>query len=158
MPATLLGSAAEVLVASGHDPYVRGSLRRPLVRGWVGGGVTAWIGTGPEERVPYLSALGDPAAVAGLIGELLPELSVRQRVTLPRGTAALLPAWVALGPSGGDWDFRWLPTPPPEQSGEDRVVPDVDERAVARLLAVASPRAVSRPPSPVPCSRAAVTS
>lgn len=145
MPLTTLNSAAEVLVATGHDPFARGSLRRPLVRGWVGRGAAAWIGTDAEERRPYLSALGEPPAVALLIAELLPELSARQRVTLPRGTAALLPAWVGLGPGGADWDFRWLGAPPAPQPSEDLVVPGVDDVAVKALLEAASPGASALP-------------
>jgi ribosomal protein S18 acetylase RimI-like enzyme len=137
-----------VLVATGHDAFARASLRRPLVRGWVVEGVTAWIGTDAEERMPYLSALGEPAAVAGLIGELLPELPPRQRVTLPRGTAALLPAWVGLDRGGADWDFRWLPGPPPPQAGEELVVADVADALVAQLLDEASPRASALPGHP----------
>jgi hypothetical protein len=122
-PPTALGSAAEVLLATGHDPFARGVLRRPDVQGWVAGGATAWLGVDHEERRSYLSALGDPVAVAALLAELLPELPPRQRVTLPRGTAALLPAWVGLGPGSADWDFRWWPSPPERQEAEDRVVP-----------------------------------
>lgn len=145
MAATALGSAAEVLVATGHHPFARGSLRRPLVQGWVAEGATAWLGVDNQERRSYLSALGDPEAVAALVAELLPELPPRQRVTLPRGTAALLPAWVGLGPGSADWDFRWLAEPPEPQQGEDRVVPDVDADGVRRLLEAASPRPSLQP-------------
>ena len=140
---TALASAAEVLVATGHDPFARGSLRRRVLRGWVGDGVTAWIGVDAEERTPYLSALGAPPAVARLLTELLPELPPRQRVTVPRGTPAHLPAWV--GMEGTDWDFRWLAAPPPLQVGEDRVEPVDDETAVKALLAASSPTASAQP-------------
>lgn len=147
MVLTRLSSAAEVLVASGHDPYARGSLRRPLVHGWVAEGAVAWLGTDAEERVPYLSSLGAPERVAALLAELLPELPPRQRLTVPRGAAALLPAWVGLeGPA--DWDFRWLAEPPPPQAGEDRVVAGVDDAAVSALLAAASPGASAVPGDP----------
>ena len=143
MTVSPLASAAEVLVATGHDPFARGSLRRHLLRGWVGDGATAWIGVDAEERTPYLSALGPPAAVAALLTELLPELPPRQRVTVPRGTPAHLPAWV--GMDGTDWDFRWLAAPPPVQPGEDRVHPVDDETAVKALLAASSPAASAQP-------------
>ncbi|MDP9496717.1 MAG: GNAT family N-acetyltransferase [Actinomycetota bacterium] len=142
MPLTPLTSAAEVLLATRHDPFARASLRRPVVRGWVHEGAVAWVGTDPEERRPYLSALGDPEAVARLLGELVPELPPRQRVTLPRGTAARLPAWV--GVQGVDWDFRWTAAAPPPQPGEDRVT-TVTDGAVAALLAVANPTASAQP-------------
>lgn len=145
MPATPLGSAAEVLVATGHDPYARSSLRRPLLRGWAAEGVTAWTGTNPEVGRQYLSALGDPGAVAALVTELLTELPPRQRVTLPRGTPALLPAWVGLGPGGADWDFRWSAEPPDPQPGEERVVEGVPDDAVRHLLVLSSATASARP-------------
>lgn len=144
MALTLLGSAAEVLLATGHDPFARGSLRRPVLRGWLGPGAVAWVGTDAEERVPYLSALGRPEPVGALVAELLPELPPRQRVTLPRGAAAFLPAWVGVQ-DGGEWDFRWLPAPPPVQDAEPLVQPDVDEVAVKAVLSRTSPRASALP-------------
>ena len=143
MAVTVLGSAAEVLVATGHDPFARGTLRRPVVSGWLGDGAVAWLGTDAEERVSYLSALGEPPAVAALVGDLAPELRTKQRVTLPRGTAALLPAWVEL--QGTDWDFRWTAAPPPDHPAEARVVAVEDLDLVRALLEVASPTASVQP-------------
>lgn len=145
MALTVLTTAAEVLLASDHDPYVRGSLRRPLVSGWSGSGALTWLATDAEERVPYLMSLGEPPAVAALLADLLPELRDRQRVTLPRGTTPLLPAWVGL--SGTDWDFRWTAAPPPPQPAEERVEP-VPDGLVATLLAAASPTASAQPGNP----------
>jgi ribosomal protein S18 acetylase RimI-like enzyme len=141
---TELGSAAEVLVATGHDPYARGSLRRHVALGWVAEGATAWIGVDAEERVPYLSALGAPERVAALLSDLLPELPPKQRLSVPRGTAALLPAWVGID-GMTDWDFRWTATAPPVQRGEDLVTAGVADDAVAALLDAASPRASALP-------------
>ena len=132
-------------MATGHDPYARGTLRRPVVSGWTGHGAVAWRATDAEERVPYLMTLGEPARVALLIEELLPELGNETRVTLPRGTAPLLPAWVAL--DGTDWDFRWLGAPPAMQPGEAEVT-TVDDEAVAALLTTASPAASAQPGDP----------
>lgn len=143
MAATALGSAAEVLLATGHDPFARSSLRRPLVRGWSAPGATAWLGVDPDDRTPYLSTLGAPAAVAALLADLLPELPPRQRVTVPRGTPVHLPAWVGL--DGNDWDFRWLGAPPPVQPGEELVEPVDDEAAVKALLTASSPTASAQP-------------
>lgn len=140
---TALDSAAEVLLATGHDPFARSSLRRAMVRGWTGDGACAWLGVDPDDRTPYLSTLGSPAAVAALLTELLPELPPRQRVTVPRGTPGCLPAWV--GMDGTDWDFRWLPAPPPVQPGEERVEPVDDDVAVKALLAASSPTASAQP-------------
>ena len=143
---TPLGSAAEVLVATGHDAYARGSLRRPLVRGWMGTRATAWVGVDAELRTPYLSALGAPEDVARLLADLLPELLPRQRATLPRGTPARLPAWVGL--SGLDWDFRWSDAAPPAQAREREVVEVDDRHAITALLDAASPGASARPDDP----------
>lgn len=132
-------------MATGHDPFARGSLRRALVKGWAGAGAVAWLGIDAYEGTPYLSALGEPPAVAALVAELLPELPPRQRMTLPRGTPVHLPAWVAIGPSSADWDFRWLGAPPPLQPGEERVAPEDDETAVKELLEASSPTASALP-------------
>jgi ribosomal protein S18 acetylase RimI-like enzyme len=132
-----------VLVATGHDPFARGSLRRALVQGWAGEGAVAWLGIDAYEGTPYLSALGDPPAVAALVAELLPELPPRQRVTVPRGTPRHFPAWV--GMEGTDWDFRWLGAPPPVQAGEELVGPEDDETAVKELLTASSPTASALP-------------
>jgi len=140
---TPVRTAAEVLVATSSDPFARGTLRRPLLRGWTSAGAVAWIGVDPEERISYLSALGEPGAVGALVAELLPELPPRQRLTVPRGTPARFPAWV--GMDGVDWDFRWLPEPPPRQRGEERVAPVDDEVAVKALLAASSARASVQP-------------
>ena len=138
-----LGSAAEVLLATDHDPFARGSLRRPIVRGWLRDGAVLWLGTDAYENRPYLSGLGQPAAVAALLADVLPELPPRQRVTLPRGTAPLLPAWVGL--DGTDWDFRWTAEPLAPQPREDEVVPLDDDADVGALLTAASPRASALP-------------
>jgi len=140
---TPLGSAAEVLVATGHDPFARSSLRRPALKGWLVEGATAWLGVDPEESTTYLSALGEPARVGELVARLLPELPPRQRITVPRGTPAHLPAWV--GMAGTDWDFRWLSTAPDLQAGEDRVEPLADDDEIKALLVDASPTASVQP-------------
>lgn len=146
MALTALGSASEVLLATDHDPYARSSLRRPMVRGWMLDGAAAWVGTDPDERTPYLTTHGAPPAVGALLAELLPQLSARQRVTVPRGTPVHLPAWVGI--DGTNWDFRWLDTPPPVQPGEDAVVLLDDDDAVSALLAASSPTASARAGEP----------
>src|SRR4051812_18422673 len=139
MALTQLGSAAEVLVATGHDPFARGSLRRPMARGWMSGPAVAWMGVDAEERTSYLSALGPPADVGALIGALVEEIPPHQRMTLPRGTPVHLPAWMSM--DGTDWDFRWLGAPPPEQPGEDAVEELADDAAVTVQLAESTPPA-----------------
>ena len=145
MPLTVLTSAAEVLLATDHDPYVRGTLRRPSVSGWTGHGAVCWRATDAEERIPYVQTRGEPAAVALLVEELLPELPHQTRITLPRGTAPLLPAWVGI--DGTDWDFWWYDAPPAPTAAEADVVA-VAEDEVAALLPVASPTASAQPGDP----------
>jgi ribosomal protein S18 acetylase RimI-like enzyme len=146
MALTTLGSAAEVLVATGHDPFARGSLRRSVAQGWLAGRAVAWLGVDAEERISYLNALGPPAEVGALLGDLLAELPPRQRLTVPRGTPPHLPAWVSMEMT--DWDLRWLGAPPPLQAGEERVVDVADDDAVSALLAASSPTASALPGDP----------
>lgn len=146
MALTTIGSAAEVLVATGHDPFARGSLRRPGVRGWAAGGAVAWLAIDAEDRTSYLNALGSPAEVGALLADLLGELPPGQRLTVPRGTPAHLPAWVAL--AGTDWDLRWLAAPPAPRPGEQAVVDGLDDAEVGVLLAASSPTASAQPGDP----------
>ena len=143
--ATVLTSAAEVLVATDHDPYVRGSLRHPQVSGWAGHEAVLWRATDAEERVPYVMTHGAPHAVALLVEELLAELPHQTRITLPRGTAPLLPAWVAI--DGTHWDFWWYDAAPDLRAGEERVT-EVAAEEVAVLLPLASPTASAQPDDP----------
>ena len=137
MPLTTLTSAAEVLVATDHDPYARWSLSRTGIEGWAGHGAVAW-----RFSNGHVATHGEPAAVALLLEALLTELRDKQSVTVPRGTAPLLPAWVAL--EGTDWDFRWTATAPPPQPREAEVREATDEE-VAELLAAANPDAAAQP-------------
>ena len=146
MALTQLGSAAEVLVATGHDPFARGSLRRPVAQGWLAGRAVAWLGVDAEERVSYLSALGPPDEVGALVGDLVEEIPPKQRLTLPRGTPVHLPAWMSM--HGTDWDFRWLAAPPPVQAGEETVEEVAEDEEVAALLAASSPTASALPGDP----------
>ena len=146
MALTTLGSAAEVLVATGHDPFARGSLRRPLTRGWLAGRAVAWMGVDAQEQTSYLNALGPPDEVGALLADLLPELAPRQRLTVPRGTPAHLPAWVSMEMT--DWDLRWLGAPPPEQPGEQAVADITNDVEVAALLSESSPTASALPGDP----------
>ena len=85
MPLTTLTSAAEVLVATDHDPYARWSLSRPDIEGWAGHGAVAW-----RFSNGHVATHGSPTAVALLLEALLTELRDGQSVTVPRGTAPLL--------------------------------------------------------------------
>ena len=143
MTVTHLTSAAEVLVATDHDPYVRGRLARTDVEGWTGHGATAWRYTYPGETTPMIMSVGDPHAVALLLEALLPDLRDGQEVNVPRGIGALLPAWVGLEVHA-HWDVRWTDTPPPVQPREEDVRP-AEDAEVSSLLEVANPTASARP-------------
>jgi len=143
---TVLSSAAEVLLATGHDPFARRALDRPLVRGWMLGRCVAWSSAGRDADSRYLSALGSPAEVGALVAELVPELPPGQRLTVPRGTSAHLPAWVSL--TGTEWDFRWLDRPPHVQLGEDACHDIDDDGELRALLAAANPDASAQPGDP----------
>lgn len=144
MPLTVLSSAAEVLLAAEHDPYVRGRLMRTDVSGWSGFGAVAWRFTHGDGK-PYVMTHGAPTSVAALVEELLTELRDGQQMNVPRGTPAALPAWVAL--TGTDWDFRWTDSPPPLQPREHEVV-EVTAEEVQALLAQANPEAAAQPGDP----------
>lgn len=146
MALTVLTSAAEVLIATDHDPYVRGRLTRPVVEAWAGHDAVAWRLAQRGEHPPYLMTWGAPTAVALLVEDLLPELRTGLGLNVPRGTPALLPAWVALDEQT-DWDFRWTDAPPPPQPGEDAVF-EVGDDEVRALLAVANPDAAAQPGDP----------
>ena len=57
-----LGTAAEVLLATSHDPFARGTLRRPLLRGWSTDGAAAWLGIDNEEQSATLWVCRGPRA------------------------------------------------------------------------------------------------
>jgi GNAT superfamily N-acetyltransferase len=90
-------------------------------------------------------SLGEPAAVAALLADLIGEIPNNTRVTMPRGTPPLLPAWVAV--DGSDWEFFWVDAPMPVQPREAEVVHVLPEE-VAPLLAAASPTASAQPGDP----------
>jgi GNAT superfamily N-acetyltransferase len=135
---THLTSAAEVLLATDHDPYVRGRLADTDVEGWAGHGAVAW-----RFSDGYVMTHGEPPAVSLLLETLLTELRDGQEITVPRGTGAVLPAWVGLEVRG-DWDFRWTYDAPALQPREAEVGPVTDDE-VAALLAVANPDAAAQP-------------
>jgi ribosomal protein S18 acetylase RimI-like enzyme len=104
------------------------------------------MGVDAEERVSYLNCLGPPAEVGALLADLLPELPPGQRLTVPRGTTAHLPAWVSM--EGTDWDLRWLGRRPPIQPGEEAVEGVDDDAELRALLAASSPTASALPGDP----------
>lgn len=141
-----LTSAAEVLAATGDDPYCRGTLRSPQAVGWTDGRAAAWHGIDAEERVPWVGVHGAPGDAAALMAPVGPLLPPRSRVTLPRGAPQLLPEPWSM--TATDWDFRWTVTPPPAQPGEELVSWLDDDAAVRALLSAASPTASALPGDP----------
>lgn len=139
----------DVLAATGADPLARGALRgRSFGGGVTDGAATVFLGMDAEERRPWLTALGSPAAVARLLGRAAHRFGLPTQVNLPRGTPELL-GQVGLALAGAvDWDFRWTALAPALQPGEAQVAEVTDADAVAELLALASPAASTRPGDP----------
>ena len=108
MPLTPLTSAAEVLVAADHDPYVRGRLSRTDVEGWAGHDAVAW-----RFSDGHVMTHGAPAAVALLLEALLTELRDKQSVTVPRGTAPLDSRHTPTASNAGRGDADSVAVPPP---------------------------------------------
>lgn len=126
---TIVPSYAECLAASGHDPFVRWHVS--AVEGHVLDGAVAfdWRGT--------LTVVGAPAAAARGVRQLVP-VGAPTRVTVPRGTLALLPG-LRVG-DGADWEWMRADVRPGAAAAAHRVVPLSDGAEISTLLEVASPR------------------
>ena len=159
-----LSTHAELLEATGGDPFVRWEVRadQPL-QGWAfANGAVAFVRATPSGR-RQLAVLGTPeAALPALRAHLDGRLTgpgaadqgsdgeiglgggaphghgLHRGVTVPQGTLELLGPDPRIGP-GDDWEWLWTSTPPPEHPD---VVPlgPADHDDVAALLAIASPR------------------
>lgn len=152
---TRLTGPQQVLSATGGHPFARGTVTGSggsQVHGWARGEAVGWLGTDAEERRIYFSVLGPPAAAADLLSLVVDDLPAPTRVTLPRGTAELLPPPLSVTPT--DWELLWTSERPPRQPGQDRVhdlaVPpgSAAAREVAALLTDSSPRASVMPDDP----------
>jgi len=150
-----LATSRQVLAAAGDDAYAKVSwalLRDPLVA-LSGDGATGWLALDTEERRPYFEVVGPPGAAAALLAAAWRELPVAAeggpRVTLPRGTPALLPPYRLRVPDAVDWDFRWTEKPPVPVPAEARVAwlpaSVAADGEIEELLAAASPTASAHP-------------
>lgn len=140
MSVVRVSSHAELLVAH-DDAFIRWQVAPRGLHGWVGAGAAVWAGRRHGGSLGWLSGVGDPGAVAGLVAAAYPELpSPAYGLTVPRGAMALLPAHLRPARTD-DWDWFLTSTPPVPQAGEHRVacLEDADA-AIADLLAESSPR------------------
>jgi GNAT superfamily N-acetyltransferase len=150
-----LASHAELLAASGGDPFVRWQVRADVpLQAWEVGGAVAFVRTRASGR-RQLTVVGSPhqaaAAVHALVGPEAEPTALQtaraQGVTLPRGTLPLLGDHVRVG-AGNDWDWMWADASTLTGLGvNERVerLPKSADDEVARLLSVASPRHSSDP-------------
>ena len=141
-----LTTHAELLDASGDDPFVRWEIADAPVRGWaLGDRAVAFVRTAPSGR-RHLTLVGTPdAALPGLRAHLdgaLADVPAVRGVTVPRGTLELLGPDPRIG-SGDDWEWMWTASAPPEHPD---VVPlgPCDHDDIAALLAASSPRHTAR--------------
>lgn len=145
---------AALLDLTDQDPYVRWHVAPDrLLHVHAGEGATVWSSHRHGSQAPvWLQALGDPAAVAGLMRDVVAELAARglaaRGATLPRGTYELLPA--ELRGDHDHWDWWFLTQAPPVQRGEERVrwLDDVDAPRITAFLDAHSPRHSATPGDP----------
>jgi ribosomal protein S18 acetylase RimI-like enzyme len=149
-----LASHAELLAASGGDPFVRWQVRSDVpLQAWDVGGAVAFVRTRSSGR-RQLTVLGPPqsaaVAVIALVGAQAASTVRAHGVTVPFGTLPLLQDDLRIGP-GDDWDWMWADASTIGQGHVDErveVLPDYAGDDVAGLLAVASPRHSSDPGDP----------
>jgi ribosomal protein S18 acetylase RimI-like enzyme len=149
-----LASHAELLAASGGDPFVRWQVRSDVpLQAWDVGGAVAFVRTRSSGR-RQLTVLGPPqsaaVAVIALVGAQAASTAPAHSVTVPFGTLPLLQDDLRIGP-GDDWDWMWADASTIGQGHVDErveVLPDYAGDDVAGLLAVASPRHSSDPGDP----------
>ena len=146
------GCLAALRDALAVEPFARGDVDpRETGAGWgdpdTGAGAW-WL---MFEQRARLVAVGAPAAVAPLVERTRYDTEAAAtppaRVTLPRGTAPLLPERMRPVDDVHDWDWLWTPQAPPVQPAEDLVtwLPASAAPAVEALLEAASPTASAHP-------------
>ncbi len=155
-----------LLEATGDHPFVRYDVPAALAETWwqspdaggpggPGSGAVAFRRTRHTGR-HLVSLLGDDAGVARLV-EALPLLAREARlspdgrgavgVSVPQHLESLLSARYRVLP-GGDWEWFWTDSPPPDGRAADAVVPldDVARRdEITAFLAEHSPTADTAP-------------
>jgi ribosomal protein S18 acetylase RimI-like enzyme len=148
-----LRSHAELLAASGDDPFVRWQVRADVpLQAWDVGGAVAFLRTRSSGR-RQLTVLGAPQAAAAAVLALIDEAAPAGRargITVPLGTLPLLAHDLRIGP-GDDWDWMWADAStigqPHADNRVERLADDARDEVTA-LLAAASPRHSSDPGDP----------
>jgi ribosomal protein S18 acetylase RimI-like enzyme len=150
-----LGARAELLAASGDDPFVRWQVRADVpLQAWRVGGAVAFVrGRTAGRRLqtvlgpPPTAAAAGHALVAPDADPAAGQTAGAQGITVPYGTLPLLGDHLRVGP-GDDWEWMWADattlTGLAQHEGVRRLPPRSDDE-IARLLSVASPRHSSAP-------------
>lgn len=143
--ATLISGREALVAATDGHSYARHCLALDRVPdGLHSDGTTGWVGANGRDGY----ALGDPQrAVELLTGE--PMFRSAGWLHLPRLTDPALAERLPIV-QRDEWEFLWTEGQPPEQPGEDRVVPltEADSVAMTTLIDAAFPTTTSRPGDP----------
>lgn len=139
MTARRLAGVEELRALAPTDPYVQLQTDPEQVTStWAGDdGALGWV-VG-SRRVPgrgHFITLGpDAAAMALLVGVLAELGDAIGSVSIPQGSAGLLPASYALEPAN-DWEWFATAAPPPPQPAEERVdwLTDSDAAVAAEIV------------------------
>ncbi|MGG5259783.1 GNAT family N-acetyltransferase [Phycicoccus avicenniae] len=122
--------------------------------GWAvdgGSGRAVVVPRRSDHGVPGAAALGEAAGIDALFADARVRDWFRdsgaQHLSAPRDLYHLVERHLDLGTRGGDWDWMWTRSAPPETPGEDRVVAlGPDDRAEATAFLTAhSPRTHGQP-------------
>lgn len=146
---------AALLRITGDDPYVRWGVPDPLPAPalFVPGAVAVerhgrrrgyWVWPLDDAR--------DPAAAVGYAVQALVDGGHLERPEVDSLSIAQPYAAAAAGvvdlASGGDWDWMWTTTPPPQEPGEEDLVElsdTADVREISAMIARHNPRAWAQP-------------
>jgi GNAT superfamily N-acetyltransferase len=146
---------ADLLELTGHHPVVVldvGTGFRPP--GWAtdgGSGHAVVFPRRSDHGVPGAAALGDAAGLDELFAD--PRVTLWfaaggfRHLSVPRASQHVVARHLDLGDRGGDWDWMWTRTSPPEQLGEDEVR-ELDRACrdeLVAFLAEHSPRTHGQP-------------
>jgi len=143
-----LGTHAELLQASGEDPFVRYDLPDPLEHpAWSLGAAVA-VPRRTHTRRLGLLVMGPAHDAGALVGRLLSDglLPDVGGVTVTRGSLDPVAEHLTLG-EGNEWEWLYAASPPPVVAAEARLVPlsrnDISD--ITALLDEANPGTDARP-------------
>ena len=143
-----LQTHAELLGATGEDPFVRYDLPDPLEHpAWSLGGAVA-VPRRTHTRRLGLLVLGPADDAGALVGQLVDEGQVPDvgGVTVSRGSIGAVAEHLTLG-EGNEWEWLYAASPPPVVAAESRLVTlsrnDIGE--ITTLLDEANPGTDARP-------------